>query len=237
MKRLFLLLTILSLASCSYKALINSYSLPEKITVEDIDNVYRVMPQCYDMDEAMVFYPGGLVEPEAYIPLAAEMAETLKMVVFLQKMPLNLAVLGESRVEAILEKYSYIKNWYFTGHSLGGAMAASWIYDHPGVFKALILLGAYPIEKKPLDQVSLSVLSLRGSEDGLVSPDEFNNSRKNLPSNARFIEIEGGNHGQYGLYGEQKNDGKATITAEDQREFTVSRIKSFLDEVNPRRVY
>ncbi|MBB6478651.1 alpha/beta hydrolase [Spirochaeta isovalerica] len=236
-KAIIPILIFVLFTSCSYQALTDGYVMPEKTTVEEIDGVFRVMPQCYDMDEAMVFYPGGLVDPEAYIPLAAEMAHTLKMVVFIQKMPLDLAVLGSNRVEAILEKYSYIKNWYFSGHSLGGAMAASWIYDNPDKFKALILLGAYPIEKKPLNQSGIKVLSIRGSKDGLVSSEELTESRENLPSDSRFIEIKGGNHAQFGVYGKQKKDNDADISPEEQRREVIVEIQTFLDEINPRRVY
>ena len=40
--------------------------------------------------------------------------------------------------------------------------------------------------------------------------------------------MEGGNHAQFGNYGEQKGDGKATITATEQQEQTV---KLFINRV------
>lgn len=237
MKKLIPIILTFLFVSCSYEAKIDDYTLPEKISVEEIDGLFRVMPQCFDMDEAMVFYPGGLVDPKAYIPLAAEMASTLKMVVFIQKMPLDLAILGRNRVEAILKKYSYIKDWYFAGHSLGGVMAASWIYNNPGIFNGLILLGSYPMKNKSLADSSIAVLSIRGSEDGLTSAKDFFDSRSYLPANAELVEITGGNHAQFGSYGIQKKDGEASIPKEKQREKTISYINSFLDKVNPQRVY
>ena len=39
--------------------------------------------------------------------------------------------------------------------------------------------------------------------------------------------IQGGNHAQFGDYGEQRGDGKATITAEDQQIQTIAEIRDF----------
>ena len=43
---------------------------------------------------------------------------------------------------------------------------------------------------------------------------------------------EGGNHAQFGYYGEQRGDGIATITHEQQLEATTSAIASFLSNVS-----
>ena len=44
--------------------------------------------------------------------------------------------------------------------------------------------------------------------------------------------MEGGNHAQFGNYGEQKGDGKATISAEEQQRQTVKLFKKI-----PRKVF
>ena len=44
--------------------------------------------------------------------------------------------------------------------------------------------------------------------------------------------MEGGNHSQFGNYGEQKGDGKATISAEEQQRQTVKLFKKI-----PRKVF
>jgi len=45
----------------------------------------------------------------------------------------------------------------------------------------------------------------------------------------RFQEtvIEGGNHAQFGNYGVQKGDGKATVTAEEQQDRAIQAISAF----------
>ena len=44
------------------------------------------------------------------------------------------------------------------------------------------------------------------------------------------MEIEGGNHAQFGNYGPQKGDQPATISAEEQQAQTVAAIEEFLGE-------
>lgn len=237
MRKLIFPMLILLFVSCSYKAETADYELPDKITVTKIDSFYFIAPQCYEMDEAIVFYPGGFVQPEAYIPLAADISRATGKAVFLQKMPFNLAVLGRDRVEKILKKYSYIGHWYMMGHSLGGVMAASWIKKHPGVFEGLILLASYPSDNDDLSSSDISVLSIRGSEDGLVSREKIGNTERLLPERTVFVEIQGGNHSQFGSYGFQKGDNPAKISEEAQRKKTVDLIASFLENINPRKAY
>ena len=96
--------------------------------------------------------------------------------IFIKKMPFDLAVLNPNGAKNILEDYNYIKTWYIGGHSLGGVMAASYVYENQGTFKGLILFASYPVEKKSLKDTNLKVLSILGSNDGLVDINDFNNS-------------------------------------------------------------
>ena len=43
--------------------------------------------------------------------------------------------------------------------------------------------------------------------------------------------IDGGNHGQFGNYGQQKGDGIATISSEEQQGESVQYIISFINEI------
>ena len=51
--------------------------------------------------------------------------------------------------------------------------------------------------------------------------DKVVEGRDLLPEGSVEICIEGGNHAQFGSYGEQKGDGQATISGEEQRRQTV----------------
>ena len=226
---IILLLLLFTLFSCSSNAIFDDSAISEGITVSEIHQAYSIIPVCYEMERAMIFYPGGLVQPDAYIPLAVKIAEELNMAVFIQKMPLNLAMLGSKRAEKILNTYDYIDTWYMGGHSLGGVMAASFIYDNPQIFDSLILLASYPMEKKSLKEVDISVLSINGTLDGLVEEDKINLSVEHLPGEAVFKKIEGGNHAQFGSYGMQKGDNPAEISEIEQQKEVVEYIKLFLE--------
>ena len=172
-------------------------------------------------DRALVFYPGGKVEAEAYAPLLHELAAG-GVDVFLVEMPFRLAVFGQNRADGILDRYSY-ENWYVGGHSLGGAVAALYAADRADRLSGLVLLAAYPT--KALDG-RLLVLSVYGSEDGVLDPEKLEAGRAYMPAGCLEYRIEGGNHAQFGSYGAQSGDGTASISAEEQRQSTVGFLLS-----------
>ena len=65
---------------------------------------------------------------------------------------------------------------------------------------------------------------LYGSEDEVLTDGKIEEGRAYAPGlPGHYLEhvIEGGNHAQFGNYGEQKGDGKALISAEEQQAETV----------------
>ena len=173
-------------------------------------------------ENALIFYPGAKVEYTAYIPLMYELAEN-GMDVFIISMPCNLAIFGMDKADDILSEYSYA-HMYLGGHSLGGAIAA--LYAAKNVDSAdldgLILLAAYPT--KSLAACDMRVLTIYGSEDKVLSMDKVKAGRSLMPADATETVIEGGNHAQFGCYGEQKGDGTAFISAEEQWAQTTAAI-------------
>ena len=102
-------------------------------------------------------------------------------------------------------------------------MAASYAAKHPDLFQGLILLAAYSTED--LRDSGLSVLSVYGSEDGVLNRKKYDVYRENLPENTLEVVLDGGNHAGFGSYGEQDGDGKAKITQEIQRKLTVDAMQ------------
>lgn len=170
-------------------------------------------------DYALIFYPGAKVEYAAYAPLFYSLAEQ-GIDCFLVKMPGNLAILGKNRAEDIMEEYTY-ENWYLSGHSLGGAMAADFAADNAGKLKGLVLLAAYPTKKLPEE---LSVVSVYGSEDKVLNMESLNAGWTYMPKDYMELCIAGGNHAWFAYYGEQEGDGMASITKEEQQAQTVAAI-------------
>jgi pimeloyl-ACP methyl ester carboxylesterase len=163
----------------------------------------------------LILYPGGRVDFRSYAPIARLIAEH-GLLVALVRMPLNLAVTNVNAADDVLKAYPAIHTWAIGGHSLGGAMAASYIYTHPDAVKALVLWASYPAESQSLADWNGMVVSISASEDGLATPEKIHTSQAFLPSGTVFQEIKGGNHAGFGSYGAQPGDGTASISQEAQ---------------------
>jgi len=96
----------------------------------------------------------------------------------------------------------------------------------------LVLLAAYAPETVDLAGRGLRALSLTASEDGVLSLDSWRTGRERLPEDTRHVEIAGGNHAQFGSYGDQPGDGDATLTEAEQRQLTAREIATFLESIS-----
>ncbi|NJN82459.1 MAG: alpha/beta hydrolase, partial [Caldilineaceae bacterium] len=147
-------------------------------------------------------------------------------------MPLNLAVLAPDRAADVIAAFPAIDQWAVAGHSLGGAMAATFAYDNPSAVDGLALWAAYPPGGNSLaDRDDLAVTSIYGTLDGLATVEEIDLSRPLLPASTAFVAIEGGNHAQFGWYGDQAGDNPATISRAEQQAQTVSATMALLDSL------
>lgn len=177
-----------------------------------------------------IFYPGGRVDPRAYAPYARAIAAQGYLTVIVP-MPLNLAVLAPGRAADVIDRFPEIPRWVVGGHSLGGAMAASFAYGQPTGVAGLVLWAAYPADNNSLVGVDLPVISIYGTRDGLATPDKVLASARLLPGGARFVAVEGGNHAQFGWYGSQGGDGEATISRTAQQDQVVAATVVLLESV------
>lgn len=178
-----------------------------------------------------IFYQGGLVEEAAYAPLLQQIA-LAGYPVYTPAMPLNLAVLGLSEATDIIDAHPEIEQWVIGGHSLGGAMSASYVAANPDAIAGLVLLASYPADSADLSQAALPVLSVFADNDGLATARRVRRSASLLPADSTFVEINGGNHAQFGDYGVQEGDGVAQISAESQWQQTSDAIISFLNTLD-----
>jgi len=165
----------------------------------------------------LIFYPGGLVEYSAYVPLMQALAAKGVLCVLVE-MPGNLAVLDMNAAQGIAEQYPHITSWYVGGHSLGGSMAASYAAKHIDSLDGVLLLAAY--STADLSSSGLKVLSVYGSEDGVLNMEKYSEYLPNLPADFTELVIAGGCHAGFGMYGPQTGDGTPTITPEQQIDCT-----------------
>ena len=176
----------------------------------------------------IIFYPGGLVEYQAYLPLMEKLARKGAFCV-LVKMPFDFAFFDFRAAGRFMKLYPQIDKWYMAGHSLGGAMAASYLSRHEEDFEGLILLAAYSTHD--ISGAGLKVLSIYGSKDGVMNKTHYQKYRKNLPAVGKGLTeiiIDGGNHAQFASYGAQKGDYMPEITPDQQQEKTAEEIAEWM---------
>lgn len=158
----------------------------------------------------LIFYPGGLVRPQAYewlgVALAPYGVRTLIPV-----FPADLAVVAPNRAERLLT-LAEGKRVVLGGHSLGGAMAARFVRRHPKAASGLVLLGAFSAEGDDLSALPLEVLVLAAEHDALATLAEVRGGLARLPPTVQLTVVRGSVHSFFGRYGPQRGDGLPTVT-------------------------
>ena len=230
---LYIVLALIIIMACLSVWYVNDYSHAdasvnaylngtENVSVEKVENgLFLDGP---GNDSALIFYPGAKIEYVSYLPLFMELAND-GVDCFIVEMPCNLAFLGADSADAIIGdgKYSY-DEWYISGHSLGGVAASSYAINHKDKISGLILLASYPVD----DMGNMSVLSIYGSNDKTLNKETYDESKSLMDNNLTEYVINGGNHAQFGSYGNQSGDGIATISPENQRDQTEKAILDFI---------
>ncbi|AZB44185.1 alpha/beta hydrolase [Bacillus sp. FJAT-42376] len=177
----------------------------------------------------VILYPGAKVEPEAYAYIGQELAER-GVTTAIPKMPFHFAIFGTGKADRIISERPEVQQWYIGGHSLGGVAAANYAKKNEKKLAGLFFLGSYPAESASFRQSKLDVLSIYSTNDGLTTLTDVENSKKYLPDDALFYEIQGGNHAQFGMYGKQKGDNPAEIPAKQQQDQIVDQIVKWIEK-------
>ncbi len=194
------------------------------------DGWVTFMPVSGESDTGVIFYPGGRVDHRAYAPLMSKLAAQGYLVT-LVPMPFNLAVFGSDKANQVIATYPEVEKWIIGGHSLGGAMASSYVYSNPGIVDGIFYLAAYPAGNQSLADSEVKVLSISGTNDGLANPEKIAASIPLLPPDTDFFPIQGGNHAQFGWYGLQSGDSPADISREDQQAQVFEKLLIFFESL------
>lgn len=218
---LFILLSFL-LIGIAFTLYVNDYyhAEPVALKVLDEENIEIKKDSIIlkgNSGVGIIFYPGAKVEAESYLPLLSKLRDK-GFTIILVKMPFNMAIFNSNAADKIIKDNSDIKYWYIAGHSMGGAMASSYAAKNQDKVEGLILLGSYIYGDYPEERALTIYGSLNQSVEDKI------NYTKNI------VEIEGGNHAQFGNYGFQKGDSKATISAEEQQDISVDAITTFINQ-------
>jgi len=179
-----------------------------------------------DFNKTLIFFPGALVDTKAYIPLVRNIAQN-NIKVYLIKMPWRQATMGYQKPMELGILKDSTMTYLLAGHSQGGKMAAQFVYENPEVVDKLILIGTSHPRDISLVNYNRPVLKIYGSNDGVADEASIMKNKVKLPSSTKFAKIEGGNHSQFGHYGFQFGDNRASISRQQQQQQTLNRILEF----------
>ncbi|QKE74210.1 alpha/beta fold hydrolase [Arthrobacter citreus] len=203
------------------------YSLVGNVNTDNKHH-WEVFEPKLNKETGIILYPGAKVEPEAYSYFAKGLAND-GYTVIIPSVKFNFAIFDVDKAEQVMKSYPSIKKWYISGHSLGGASAAAYAYKNPKKIEGIIFLGSYPGNSNDFSNSNLPMLSLYAEYDGLSTMSKIKESKHLLSQDATMYEVLGGNHAQFGMYGKQKGDKKATITAKQQQDKIIEVTTKWLD--------
>ena len=182
---------------------------------------------------ALVFFPGALVDPVAYAPLVRA-AATAGFPAYIVELPRRGAFGGaedpalEQRLDRLLALPSTPRRWVIAGHSRGAVVASQVAAERRAGFAGLALIGTSHPRDVDLRALTVPVTKIVGTRDGLASHAEVEANREKLPPSTRWVWIDGGNHSQFGWYGFQPGDRRATIAASSQRDTMIQAVLDLL---------
>lgn len=181
----------------------------------------------------LIFLPGGMIDPDAYAPLLRTVAESGHPAVIV-KLPWRSAPTGRmrkslwNRIDVVLNSSKPGQSWFLGGHSRGAALAATYVSEHNSDLPGLILVGTTHPRDIDLSKSSLHIAKIFGTQDCVADYAKVMANANRLPPATQWIRIAGGNHRQFGYYGYQLGDCKATISRADQQARTAAALIGIL---------
>lgn len=187
-----------------------------------------------EYDTLFIFYPGGLVRPQAYTWLGVALAP-YGVRTIIPVFSFDLAVTAPNRAETLLEVLAPSlpddTRVVLGGHSLGGAMAARFLFRQPDAADALVLMGAFSAQGDDLSALPIDALVLAAEHDGLATLPEVRSGLVRLPPDAELMVLAGAVHSFFGRYGPQRGDGEPTVTRAEAEAQTAQALAVFFTRV------
>ncbi len=197
--------------------------MKENLEIVEENRIFVINPaEMNTANPAIIFYPGGLVAPEAYLYKMGHVAECLQSTVYVIKAPFNAAIFDVNAAARIVDNYNLETAWV-GGHSLGGISAARFAAENMGKIEGLFLFGSY--SDQDLSSFRGEVVSIMGDQDLIINRENYEEAKQNLPPQAKVIEVEGLNHSDFGNYGLQSGDGAGSLSEAEIIEMICSSFK------------
>ena len=193
------------------------------VTVSERPNATVFMPQAAVAEQkALVFLPGGGVDPDAYLPFVRAVADA-GWPTALVRLPWRTAFTDSSQIEVWRRVNDVRSSWgaarpiVLGGHSRGAMFTALFASRYPAELSGLLLIGTTHPRDFDLSSLQIPVLKVSGTRDCVADSKDSKANAAKLPPQTVWTTIVGANHAQFGYYGSQLGDCSATISRENQQ--------------------
>lgn len=190
-------------------------------------------------DVGLLFFPGGMVDPSAYAPLARAVAADGYTAVIVE-LPRRGTFGGAEDPELFVRARDVIRDrgtvprrWVIGGHSRGAVVTSQLASERPTGLAGVVLIGTTHPRDVDLSGLEVPVTKLIATRDGLAKLAGVEANRHLLPASTRWVRIEGGNHSQFAWYGFQPGDRRARISASEQRRLMIGAVIAAMQGAAP----
>ncbi|MFW2403398.1 MAG: alpha/beta hydrolase [Gammaproteobacteria bacterium] len=197
-----------------------------------IDDWVVMRPAAGAPKAGMILYPGAYCDVRGYSHVMKAVAAKGYLVVGVL-MPFNMSIMAPDSADDVRAAFPEVDRWVIAGHSLGGAMAGRYAFNHQDELAGLILWDSYPPDPNSLGDSSLPVASiLRARPDGSIS-NIFEDKRHLVPVNSARVAVPGGNHMNFGSFksGTFVEEWDPSITKQAQHEIVTAATLQALAEM------
>ena len=212
--------------------------LPEALAVLKSDHLVSVTEEPWltftprgEIQTGLIFYPGGRIDPRGYSNMLRSIAEEGYLVV-VPSMPINMAIFDTNAAEDIIIYYPDVEYWAIAGHSVGGTSAAMYTAKNPDKIDGLAIWASYPANSSDLSEVNLPVYLIYGELDEGVDRLVIEEKKELLPPDTVYLEIQGGDHHQFGTYLTEPGDDRSTTSRNDQQDIIIQGTLDLLKTIS-----
>jgi pimeloyl-ACP methyl ester carboxylesterase len=220
-----------------------AHGLPEgvreptpSVSVTEGDGATLFLPTGVSADHpAVVFVPGGAVDPDAYLPIVRAVADS-GWPIALVRLPWRMAFTESGQVEvwrrvtAVRPAWGQSRPIVLGGHSRGARLSALFASRYPAELAGLFLIGTTHPRDEDLSALKIPVLKVSGTRDCVADVEDSKANAARLPGQTVWTTIVGANHAQFGYYGSQLGDCKATISRIEQHQQLLDELLRWLRE-------
>jgi hypothetical protein len=206
-----------------------------QVVVSRNGSTLRFDPRSPRRGAGLVWVTGCLVPAEAYAPLARAVARDGTPVLVYQ-LPWRCAPLPAHQAQVLTDLRTLMtapgSRWVLGGHSKGAVFVSALAAVPPPALRGIVLAGTTHPRDVDLSATRLVVAKVVATQDGIAPAPTSEARRGLLPPGALWHVVDGGNHSQFGWYGTQLGDGRATIDRARQQAIVVDVVLDVLRRVD-----